>query len=89
MQIQVIKQLQAEANQVGERLYQSRFRKSMTQEELARAAGTNQAVVQKIENGKSLRPRKIIELATVLEVNPAWLQFGPCAASQAMPDQPA
>ena len=48
----------------------------MTQEQLAIKAGTNQAVIQKIENGKSLRPRKIDEIAKVLEVNPAWLMFG-------------
>jgi len=47
-----------------------------TQEQLAVQAGTNQAVIQKIENGKSLRPRKIDEIASVLEVNPAWLMFG-------------
>jgi len=47
-----------------------------TQEQLAMLAGTNQAVIQKIENGKSLRPRKIDSIAAVLEVNPAWLMFG-------------
>ncbi len=41
-----------------------------------RTAGTNQAVIQKIENGKSLRPRKIDQIAAVLDVNPAWLMFG-------------
>ena len=56
-----------------------RFRRlemGWTQEQLAVRAGTNQAVIQKIENGKSLRPRKIDEIADVLEVNPAWLMFG-------------
>jgi hypothetical protein len=33
-------------------------------------------VIQKIENGKSLRPRNIMDIAQVLNVNPAWLQFG-------------
>jgi transcriptional regulator with XRE-family HTH domain len=47
-----------------------------TQEQLAQNAGTNQAVIQKIENGKSLRPRKIDTIASVLNVNPAWLMFG-------------
>ena len=47
-----------------------------TQEQLASKAGTNQAVIQKIENGKSLRPRKIDQIAAVLGVNPAWLMFG-------------
>ncbi len=53
-----------------------RQQKGWTQEQLARQAGTNQAVIQKIENGKSLRPRKINEIAEVLGVNPAWLMFG-------------
>jgi transcriptional regulator with XRE-family HTH domain len=53
-----------------------RVQKSWTQEQLAARAGTNQAVIQKIENGKSLRPRKIDTIASVLEVSPAWLMFG-------------
>jgi transcriptional regulator with XRE-family HTH domain len=48
----------------------------LTQDGLAKEAGTNQAVIQKIENGKSLRPRLIMEIAEALNVNPAWLQFG-------------
>ena len=61
---------------LGERLRYCRRQMGWTQEQLAVHAGTNQAVIQKIENGKSLRPRKIDEIATVLEVNPAWLMFG-------------
>jgi transcriptional regulator with XRE-family HTH domain len=61
---------------LGERLRYCRRQMGWTQEQLAVQAGTNQAVIQKIENGKSLRPRKIDEIANVLEVNPAWLMFG-------------
>ena len=61
---------------LGERLRYRRRQMGWTQEQLATQAGTNQAVIQKIENGKSLRPRKIDEIASVLEVNPAWLMFG-------------
>ena len=61
---------------LGARLRRKRREKGWTQEQLAIKAGTNQAVIQKIENGKSLRPRKINEIAKVLEVNPAWLMFG-------------
>lgn len=49
-------------------------------------AGTNQAVIQKIENGKSLRPRKIDQIAAVLDVNPAWLMFGDELAASLPPD---
>ena len=68
---------------IGKRLRALRQGGSLTQEDLARLANTSQAVIQKIENGKSLRPRNIPELAVVLEVNPAWLQWGePYAAKQ-------
>ena len=63
-----------------------RQQKGWTQEQLARQAGTNQAVIQKIENGKSLRPRKINEIAEVLGVNPAWLMFGDEAENGLSPD---
>jgi transcriptional regulator with XRE-family HTH domain len=53
-----------------------RLEKGWTQEQLARRAGTNQAVIQKIENGRSLRPRKIDQIAAELNVSPAWLMFG-------------
>lgn len=61
---------------LGQRMRKKRQEKGWTQEQLAVRAGTNQAVIQKIENGKSLRPRKIDQIAEVLDVNPAWLMFG-------------
>jgi len=61
---------------LGKRLRKARKDKNWTQEQLAVHADTSQAVIQKIENGKSLRPRKIDRIAEVLEVSPAWLQFG-------------
>ncbi len=67
---------QTAKDSLGQRMRLRRQQKGWTQEQLARQAGTNQAVIQKIENGKSLRPRKINEIAEVLGVNPAWLMFG-------------
>ena len=61
---------------LGQRMRFKRLENGWTQEQLAANAGTNQAVIQKIENGKSLRPRKIDQIAEVLGVNPAWLMFG-------------
>ena len=61
---------------LGERMRARRLEKGWTQEQLARRAGTNQAVIQKIENGKSLRPRKIDKIAEELGVSPSWLMFG-------------
>ena len=48
----------------------------ITQAKLGELAGTNQAVIQKIENGWTLRPRMVDGLALALDVNPAWLQWG-------------
>ncbi len=67
---------------LGSRMRHKRLEKGWTQEQLAVRAGTNQAVIQKIENGKSLRPRKIDQIAAVLEVNPAWLMFGDESTSE-------
>jgi transcriptional regulator with XRE-family HTH domain len=61
---------------IGIRLRSARRERGFTQDQLAREAGTNQAVIQKIENGKSLRPRQIMRISEVLNINPAWLQFG-------------
>ncbi|MCP4996183.1 MAG: helix-turn-helix transcriptional regulator [Gammaproteobacteria bacterium] len=71
---------------LGQRMRHKRLERGWTQEQLAVRAGTNQAVIQKIENGKSLRPRKIDQIASVLEVNPAWLMFGDEAAGTLPPD---
>jgi transcriptional regulator with XRE-family HTH domain len=61
---------------LGARLRKRRRSLGWTQTELAEKVGTSQAVIQKIENGKSLRPRILEELAAALEVKPAWLMFG-------------
>lgn len=71
-----IKELREAETKIGQRLRQLRREHSLTQEELAALAGTKQAVIQKIENGKSKRPRGLAELAIALKVNPAWLQWG-------------
>jgi len=49
---------------------------SLTQDKLGVLSNSNQATVQKIENGHSHMPRCIKEYAAVLDVNPAWLLFG-------------
>ena len=61
---------------LGKRLRLRRKYLDLTQTELADRVGTSQAVIQKIENGKSLRPRILGELATALDVKPAWLMYG-------------
>jgi transcriptional regulator with XRE-family HTH domain len=63
-------------NGLGARLRRRRKELGWTQTELAERVGTSQAVVQKIENGKSLRPRILEGLSAALDVKPAWLMFG-------------
>ena len=61
---------------LGARMRKRRKDLGWTQTELAEKVGTSQAVIQKIENGKSLRPRILEGLAQSLDVKPAWLMFG-------------
>jgi transcriptional regulator with XRE-family HTH domain len=70
---------------IGERLRLVRRERGLTQAQLGEASGTNQAVIQKIENGNSLRPRQIMKIAEILEINPAWLQFGDPWADRGLP----
>ncbi len=58
------------------RLRKRRREFGWTQVQLAEEVGTSQAVIQKIENGKSLRPRILEDLAKSLDVSPSWLMFG-------------
>ena len=69
----------AQSDSLGYRLRMTRRERGWTQDHLAEESGTSQAVIQKIENGKSLRPRKIDQIAAALDVDPAWLQFGHAA----------
>lgn len=61
---------------LGGRLRLKRKEHGWTQQMLADKVGTSQAVIQKIENGKSLRPRNLNNIAIALGVSPAWLMFG-------------
>ena len=61
---------------LGGRLRKRRKDLGWTQMYLAEQVETSQAVIQKIENGKSLRPRILEQIAAALGVRPAWLQFG-------------
>jgi len=61
---------------LGQRLKQTRQSQGHTQCSLATEVKTSQAVIQKIENGHSLRPRCLEVLATTLGVRCGWLQFG-------------
>ena len=61
---------------IGARIRETRISKGLTQGRLGELAGTNQVVIQKIENGKVWNPPVVAELASALGVSPAWLQWG-------------
>ena len=61
---------------LASRLKTARKAAGPTQEQLALATGVKQGAIQKIENGKSHRPRKIKKIADVLDVSAFWLLLG-------------
>ncbi len=68
------------------RLRAARKHRAWSQQALAIRACTTQAVIQKIENGKSLRPRIIVAIAEALEVEPSWLMFGTSETAELSPE---
>ncbi len=68
------------------RLRSARKGLKWSQQDLANRAGTTQAVIQKIENGKSLRPRNVVAIAEALEVEPSWLMFGTSQTAALSPE---
>lgn len=72
-------------NTLGSRMRYRRKEAGLTQEQLAQAAGTSQSVIQKIENGRSNLPRKIMEIGKALDTNPAWLLLGGAFARMEYP----
>lgn len=61
---------------LGIRLRWLRRQRGWTQEHLGRLTDTSQAVVQKIENGKSLSPRCLPRIAEALSTTRGWLMYG-------------
>lgn len=49
---------------------------NLTQVEVAKRAGISQQSIEAIENGKTLKPRNILGLATALDCDPKWLMLG-------------
>lgn len=63
-------------NTLAERLKFAREKKGLSQAQLAESVGLSQQSVWKIENGDTLQPRKIKEIAKALEVSQKWLLLG-------------
>ncbi|HFP9954852.1 TPA: helix-turn-helix domain-containing protein, partial [Escherichia coli] len=49
---------------------------NLTQVEVAKRAGISQQSIEAIENGKTLKPRNLLALASALECDPKWLLLG-------------
>lgn len=61
---------------LAERTKLARERAGLSQTELADKLGLSQQSIAKIENGLTLQPRRIKEIAEALSVQVDWLQFG-------------
>jgi len=61
---------------IGFRLWEARTAKGLSQAELGKKAGLNQAVVKQVENGMLKYPSVVSGLALALDVTPAWVQWG-------------
>lgn len=61
---------------LGTRLYNSRKVLGLSQADLARKVGISQQAIDRIENGITQNPRKIVFLAQALSVSPDWLATG-------------
>lgn len=63
-------------NTLAERLKSAREKLGLSQAQLAEMVGLSQQSVAKIENGDTLQPRKIKEIAKALQVSQKWLLLG-------------
>lgn len=61
---------------LSERLTTLMAGKGLSQAELARMIGVKQPSIFKILSGQTLNPKNILEIATVLNVDPHWLKTG-------------
>ena len=61
---------------IGTRLREARTARGLTQAELGKLAGFDQAVVQNVEDGVLWHPSVVSELAVAMGLTPAWVQWG-------------
>ncbi|ETX11627.1 repressor [Marinomonas ushuaiensis DSM 15871] len=61
---------------IADRVKEKRAELGLTQAELAKRVGISQQSLQKIEDGGTQNPRKLLNLAKELKCTPEWLQLG-------------
>lgn len=61
---------------LAERIKYARERQGLSQQDIAKKAGISQPTYFKIENGLTLKPRNILDLAKALNVSVDWLATG-------------
>lgn len=61
---------------LAERFKARRIELGLTQKNVAESINMSQQSLQRIESGQILNPRRIVDLAKVLECEPDWLLFG-------------
>ncbi|UTW01142.1 helix-turn-helix domain-containing protein [Marinomonas rhizomae] len=61
---------------ISERVKQKRTDLRLTQSELAKRVGISQQSLQKIEDGRTQNPRKLLNLAKALDCDAEWLLLG-------------
>ena len=61
---------------ISERVKQKRTDLGLTQSELAKLVGISQQSLQKIEDGRTQNPRKLLNLAKALHCDAEWLLLG-------------
>ena len=73
----------------GERIRQAREAKGLSQTDLARQVGVKQPSIQNIENGRTKDPRKLMEIAAVLDIPLAELRPTMAALNRIVTQPPA
>jgi transcriptional regulator with XRE-family HTH domain len=61
---------------IHHRIKERRRKLGLTQLDVSRSCGVTQQAFDRLENGKVIRPRYILELAAVLQTSPSWLLTG-------------
>ena len=73
----------------GERIRQAREARGLSQTDLARRVGVKQPSIQNIENGRTKDPRKLMEIAAVLDIPLAELRPTMATLSRIVAQPPA